>query len=83
MPNLDGSGPQGQGPLTGRGLGRCRSQGGAVASRPRFGRGAGRGPGRGFGRGRFGYQAATTTNNTSSLRDELEAIKKRLNELEK
>lgn len=23
MPRLDGTGPQGQGPLTGRGLGRC------------------------------------------------------------
>jgi len=24
MPNLDGTGPQGQGPLTGRGRGRCQ-----------------------------------------------------------
>ena len=27
MPRLDGTGPQGQGPLTGRGLGRCTTDG--------------------------------------------------------
>lgn len=59
MPNMDGTGPQGKGPRTGRGMGKCppnqnetqtpvgRGQGG-------LGRGLGRGPGmgRGFGRGR-------------------------------
>ena len=43
MPNLDGKGPEGKGPLTGRKLGKCR---GAIL-RPRGRRGAGRGFGRG------------------------------------
>jgi len=43
MPNRDGTGPLGQGPLTGRGLGQCC---------PR--RVSGRGRGRDFGRG-FGF----------------------------
>jgi len=38
MPRQDGTGPSGQGPMTGRGLGPC-------------GRGLRRGFGRGFGRG--------------------------------
>ena len=51
MPAQDGTGPNGQGPMTGRGLGPC---GGGV--RRGFGRGFGRGYGGGFGwrcRGRF------------------------------
>ena len=44
MPGYDGTGPNGQGSLTGRGMGPC----GAGAGRG-FGRGMGRG--RGFGRG--------------------------------
>ncbi|NIV97652.1 hypothetical protein GWN26_00245, partial [Candidatus Saccharibacteria bacterium] len=48
MPRFDGTGPQGQGPMTGRGMGRC-----ADAQRPGWGqgRGMGRGAGRGMGRG--------------------------------
>ncbi|MEA3329956.1 MAG: DUF5320 domain-containing protein [Nanoarchaeota archaeon] len=42
MPQGDQTGPQGQGPLTGRGLGICRGM------RRGFNRGAGRGFGRGF-----------------------------------
>jgi hypothetical protein len=44
MPFLDGTGPRGLGPMTGRGLGRCSGF---------YGRGYGYGA-RGFGRG-FGY----------------------------
>jgi len=47
MPNRDGTGPLGQGPGTGRGLGRCR--GGARRNGPGVGQG---GPPRGGGRGR-------------------------------
>ncbi len=53
MPNLDGTGPLGKGPKTGRGLGRC--QGNGTGLRPGFGRGLG------FRRGRcrgFGWRAA-------------------------
>ena len=42
MPWRDGTGPEGRGPLTGRGMGPC-------------GRGFGRGFGRGMGFRRFGY----------------------------
>lgn len=48
MPNRDGTGPNGRGPLTGRGLGPCargnRGRGNGVNQ--------GRGQGRGFGQGR-------------------------------
>ncbi|NLP43547.1 MAG: DUF5320 domain-containing protein [Peptococcaceae bacterium] len=69
MPGFDGTGPLGQGPLTGRGLGLCNPDSPQVgAFRPGrgfgrgigrcfgrgFARGMGRGPGRGLGRG-LGY----------------------------
>ena len=96
MPGFDGTGPMGEGPLTGRGLGRC---GPGFARR---GRGAGRGYGRSFrGRGiggmfrglwNYGYQAPGTLSNTEEkellledakeLETELTDIKKRLKELE-
>lgn len=44
MPGFDGTGPLGQGPRTGRGLGYCAPGLG-------FGRGYGLGRGRGLGRG--------------------------------
>ena len=47
MPNMDGTGPQGKGPRTGRGMGKCQSN-----SQPKNQPGMGRGMGRGFGRGR-------------------------------
>ena len=46
MPRLDGTGPQGAGPMTGRGAGPCNNGQGRAN--------AGRGRGRGFGRGFFG-----------------------------
>ncbi len=62
MPFLDGTGPWGQGPMTGRGMGYCagyvRPGYQPVARRGWFGLGRGRGwgMGRGFGRGRgWGY----------------------------
>lgn len=51
MPFQDGTGPQGQGPRTGRGRGNCAGQGGT-------GRGRGLGRGRGFGRGLGGVNTA-------------------------
>lgn len=49
MPRGDGTGPRGQGPRTGRGLGSCPS----VGRKPRVGvrRGLGMGQGRGLGMG--------------------------------
>lgn len=52
MPRGDRTGPAGQGPRTGRGLGFCTgySTPGYTKGRPRGGGGPGRGRGRGFGR---------------------------------
>ncbi len=88
MPYLDGTGPQGAGPMTGRGLGRCAGTG--------LSRGRAFGAGYGFGR-RFGggyraygqYQAPMTVRNeeqslideSKDLEEELKAIKNRLAEL--
>jgi hypothetical protein len=48
MPGYDGTGPMGQGPLTGRAMGRCAGVGPAAQGRPlRLGCGWG-GRGRGF-----------------------------------
>ena len=61
MPAGDKTGPQGEGPMTGRGLGDCKTpyqkvvsppEGGAPAPRPGPGYGPGMGRGRGLGRGR-------------------------------
>lgn len=48
MPGRDGTGPLGQGPMTGWGAGFCGQQRGIS---PAFGYGRGRGMGRGFRRG--------------------------------
>ncbi len=71
MPGFDGTGPNGLGPMTGRGMGNCRqSQGGC---------GLGRGLGRGRGRGgfcRFANQDSTPQERIEVLK----ASKKRLEE---
>ncbi len=58
MPNRDGTGPQGKGPRTGRGMGNCAPQSAQGAPTPvqniprNYGGGYGRGGGMGYGRGR-------------------------------
>ena len=79
MPGYDRTGPMGQGPMTGRGMGSCP-------------KGFGRGPGyrRGFGRG-FGFrQRFTKTEEKEFLQEDLKelesetkAVKERLSELGK
>lgn len=49
MPRGDQTGPQGQGPMTGRGMGYCRGAGAAGFTTSSFGTGAGRGLGGGGG----------------------------------
>jgi hypothetical protein len=73
MPNRDKTGPQGQGPLTGRGLGPCGSGTGTGTTRG-FGFGFGRG--RGFGRGlcRF-FNKVSLTDYQQALEEELADIK--------
>jgi len=88
MPLFDRTGPSGQGPLTGRGMGLC---GGGFGGRFGFGRGSrfGRGFGRGLGLGRgFGFfgRAPTESEEKELLKDyrkdleqELSAVDKELN----
>ena len=86
MAYRDGTGPYGQGPLTGRGMGPC-----AGGARPMYGRGMGRGNGfrRGMGYGRgMGFAppvyAAPTKEMLQSekamLEAELKAIEEQLAE---
>ena len=64
MPNRDKTGPMGQGPSTGRGLGPC---GGGVRR--------GFGCGRGFGRG-LGFSKQSLTDYRKALEEELQDVKK-------
>ncbi len=79
MPGQDRTGPTGQGPMTGRGMGPCgRGQG--------YGGGRGFGRGAGFGRG-MGWRAAapgplTKEEEKKLLEEEKQEIEKRLKELE-
>jgi hypothetical protein len=87
MPRFDGTGPRGQGPRTGRGLGSCGYGMG-------YGRGSGRGWGLGYGRGwgygvPWSYRQPTTTeeramvqDDIAALKEELKAAEERLNQLE-
>jgi len=80
MPGMDGTGPLGQGPLTGRGLGPC----GAGAG---FRRGFGRGMGRGLGVRRFALvpqqMELTQANEKKILQEELKEIELEKKEIEK
>lgn len=70
MSQLNGLGPNNQGPITGRGLGNCN--GGSV-NRSFFGKGRGFGAGRGCG---IGYGRMFLTQ--KETKEELEAYKKQL-----
>jgi hypothetical protein len=52
MPQGDRTGPQGQGPKTGRGQGKCGPKGGTPAPQDQGGMGSGQGQGRGADRGK-------------------------------
>ncbi len=97
MPGMNGTGPMGQGPMTGGGFGKCGTgtasgnnpllgigRGGAPRGCGRgLGFGSGRGMGRGMGRGFFAMQSATVGQDFSSLKDMLSALTSRIAELEK
>lgn len=51
MPRGDRTGPRGQGPKTGKGLGKCNPKGGPITPQGQKGTGSGRGAGQGAGRG--------------------------------
>jgi hypothetical protein len=70
MPNLNGMGPRGEGPMTGRGMGNCSG------ARPGFSRGR-RGAGFGFRRFFSGRsQMPTLEEQEKFLEEELEAVRK-------
>ena len=76
MPNFNGRGPRGEGPMTGRGMGRCN--GGQVS------RGFGRGQGRGFGFRRFFSQKEEVEDLKSyqeDLKAELKVVEKELKDV--
>ncbi len=89
MPRGDGTGPNGMGQMTGRGLGYCAGYDspGYTKGVPRGGGGFGAGRGRGLGRGfrggfsrgfsqGYGYYPAAPVNwNAPSKEQELEALK--------
>ena len=82
MLRLDGTGPQGQGPRTGRGMGNCPGTGGTGR-----GFGLGRGMGRGFGRfclgcPFWGNQEVTKEDRKKILLEEKDLIEKELANLE-
>jgi len=73
MPAGDRTGPEGMGPMTGRGAGYCAtSQVNNTGPGFGFGQGRGRGFGRGMGRG-FGFRAAAPAPLTRE--EQLEALK--------
>ncbi|VAW29535.1 hypothetical protein MNBD_BACTEROID07-1822 [hydrothermal vent metagenome] len=87
MPLGDGTGPAGQGPLTGRGAGRCGGNNVQGYGNGFFGRGFGfaRGLGRGLGRGFGNYNQApyNEASEKSWIETAIDALKNQLQSLEK
>ncbi len=88
MPGRDGTGPLGQGAMTGWGAGLCQTPRRLLAGRPNAGRG--RGVGRGAGRRSWWYPADPETaaadyddlkQQAGSLRRQLRDVESRLAEL--
>lgn len=80
MPAFDRTGPLGQGPRTGRGMGPCGG-GSAFGRGQGFGRGLGRGRGRGLGYGYSQPNADETKAYISDLEAELKDVKDYLKDL--
>lgn len=81
MPAYNGTGPMGQGKMTGRKMGKCD---GAVSAAGSFS--GGQGMGRGMGRGRgFGCNRSiiTQADEKTSLENQIDVMKKRLDEINK
>ncbi|MDD9301264.1 MAG: DUF5320 domain-containing protein [Desulfobacter sp.] len=95
MPGLNQRGPQGQGPMTGRGQGVCQNQGagqgfarggfagqgfqGGRGGKRGCGRGLGRGFGPGLGQGQAQFAETSLEARAKTLEEELKAIKAQLN----
>jgi len=76
MPNFDKTGPAGQGPMTGQGLGSCA---GNQQSNMR----GGMGRGMGFGGGRGGCRRGFSGNSSVSLEDQEKFLENRLDAVRK
>ena len=80
MPNQDGTGPTGQGPMTGKGLGSCRF------NMPFFGRCFGRGFGKGMGMrrgfGRFFNWPSDSKDQKELLSDYKKALEEELEDVD-
>jgi len=96
MPRGDGSGPAGQGSMTGRGMGYCAGYPVPGFTNSSYGRGIGRGMARGIGMGRQAvapmtyYQPAAPAdekkalaNEAKMLEEELKLVKDRISEVGK
>ena len=81
MPGFDKTGPAGQGPMTGRGMGNCVSGENGNVQRP-MGRGLGLGGGRGRGCGNGrGFRNRVNTAPVQS-NDQMMQMQQRINQLE-
>lgn len=86
MPGFDQTGPVGAGPMTGRAMGSCRSEG--VIHNPgnqSYGRGMGKGHGRGFRRMHYRFfsrKPPYPMENTPDIAEEIRQLKARLAWLE-
>jgi len=96
MPRMDGTGPMGQGAMTGRGMGNCQGNCDTEKLGVGYGKGIGRGQGKGmgcsygvnnarrmsYGQG-FGFKANIQNSNIAPLQqDELSLLKSQANMLE-
>ncbi|MGM0608551.1 MAG: DUF5320 domain-containing protein [Candidatus Muiribacteriota bacterium] len=94
MPGFDGTGPLGQGSMTGGGFGVCgvdsgeQNQNDPITNKPAYGRGLGLARGNGFGRGlrggRRGFvkQNISNSENNPEILQENENLKKKITTLE-
>lgn len=86
MPGRNGTGPMGQGPMTGKGMGYCVVDGQTAmdAGQKSFGmgRGTGRGRGRGFGMG-FNQNGNVQTGEITELRKEIAQLTKEIRKMKK
>lgn len=90
MPRLDGTGPAGQGPMTGRKMGRCPQSNDVSADQP-LGFGRGKGLGRGLGcrcgrgfRNRFFQnrpQQTAQDSQTAQMQQQIEILQNEITQL--
>lgn len=86
MPGYDGTGPMGQGAMTGGARGRCNTNQSAVFGRGRGGVAFGCGRGRGFGGGGRGLRRVDAVSDSEALeilKQQKEALEQRIIALEK